>query len=110
MSKKKKSPMPDISDPGYVFYDEEERELAQSALHDEWVRLDPKKEKEALERARNAARATSAKTDSVSLRFSPFTLKQVRIKALEAGMPYQTYITSLVHMHVTGGGTTRVGA
>lgn len=40
------------------------------------------------------------KRKSVNIRISEHDLLKVKAKALEEGIPYQTYISSLIHKHV----------
>lgn len=47
-------------------------------------------------------RESMAKTRHISLRLSEQDLLQLRIKAAELGMPYQTLIGSLLHQYVEG--------
>ena len=49
-----------------------------------------------------AARATATKDRRVNIRLSSDDLNDIRVKALEEGMPYQTLIASVLHKYVTG--------
>lgn len=51
---------------------------------------------------RAAARATSVKDKRINIRLSSSDLKDIQVKALEEGMPYQTLIASVLHKYVTG--------
>lgn len=55
-----------------------------------------------LAELRAAARATSIKDRRVNIRLSAGDLRDIQVKALEEGMPYQTLITSVLHKYVTG--------
>ncbi len=55
-----------------------------------------------LAKFRAAARATGIKDRRVNIRLSSGDLKDIQIKALEEGMPYQTLIASILHKYVTG--------
>ena len=55
-----------------------------------------------LSRFKSAARATAIKDKRVNIRLSSGDLKDIQVKALEEGMPYQTLIASVLHKYVTG--------
>jgi predicted DNA binding CopG/RHH family protein len=55
-----------------------------------------------LAKLKSAARATAIKDKRVNIRLSSGDLKDIQIKALEEGMPYQTLIASVLHKYVTG--------
>ena len=55
-----------------------------------------------LETFRAAARATALKDRRVNIRLSSIDLKDIQVKALEEGMPYQTLIASVLHKYVSG--------
>ena len=55
-----------------------------------------------LAKFRSAARATAIKDKRVNIRLSSGDLKDIQVKALEEGMPYQTLIASVLHKYVTG--------
>lgn len=55
-----------------------------------------------LEKFRAAARATAVKDRRVNIRLSSIDLKDIQVKALEDGMPYQTLIASVLHKYVSG--------
>jgi predicted DNA binding CopG/RHH family protein len=55
-----------------------------------------------LAKFKAAARATSIKDRRVNIRLSSGDLSDIRVKALEQGMPYQTLIASVLHKYATG--------
>ena len=55
-----------------------------------------------LAKFKSAARATAIKDKRVNIRLSSGDLKDIQVKALEEGMPYQTLIASVLHKYVTG--------
>ena len=57
---------------------------------------------EEIDGYRAAARAMSRKDQRVNIRISTGDLEDLKIKALEEGMPYQTLIASVLHQYVTG--------
>jgi predicted DNA binding CopG/RHH family protein len=55
-----------------------------------------------LAKFRGAARATAIKDKRVNIRLSSGDLRDIQVKALEEGVPYQTLIASVLHKYVTG--------
>lgn len=55
-----------------------------------------------LAKFKAAARVTAIKDRRVNIRLSSGDLSDIQVKALEAGMPYQTLIASVLHKYVTG--------
>lgn len=55
-----------------------------------------------LMKLRAAARATGIKDKRVNIRLSSGDLRDIQVKALEEGVPYQTLIASVLHKYVTG--------
>lgn len=58
--------------------------------------------KSELKTLRDAARATSIKDRRVNIRLSSPDLTDLRARALEEGVPYQTLIASVLHKFVAG--------
>ncbi len=58
--------------------------------------------KSELARLKAAARATAIKDRRVNIRLSSIDLSDIRVRALEEGIPYQTLIASVLHKFVTG--------
>lgn len=56
--------------------------------------------KSELKALREAARATSIKDRRVNIRISSPDLRDLRARALEEGVPYQTLIASVLHKFV----------
>jgi predicted DNA binding CopG/RHH family protein len=55
-----------------------------------------------LAKFKAAARATAIKDRRVNIRLSSGDLRDIQVKALEQGVPYQTLIASVLHKYVTG--------
>ena len=68
----------------------------------EAVALKPAATKEDLARIRDAARATAMKDQRINIRLSAGDLRDIQVKALQEGMPYQTLIASVLHKYATG--------
>ena len=55
-----------------------------------------------LAKFKAAARATAIKDRRVNIRLSSGDLRDIQVKALEEGVPYQTLIASVLHKYVAG--------
>jgi predicted DNA binding CopG/RHH family protein len=58
--------------------------------------------REEIARVRAAARATAIKDKRVNIRLSSGDLRDIQVRALQEGIPYQTLIASVLHKYVTG--------
>ena len=82
------------------YIDEEERDFIESFERGEWETID-NVVKEA-ERSRDYARNTLKKDKRVNIRLSEKDLEDLRVIAVENGIPYQTLISSVLHKFATG--------
>ena len=80
--------------------DKEERDLMESIDHDEWRPV--KNIKQEKEKAMAAARNTLKKDKRINLRLTQKDYHQIQIKAIEEGIPYQTFISSIIHKYLNG--------
>ena len=55
-----------------------------------------------LEGLHESARATGQKDQCMNIRLSSGDLQAIRTRALQAGIPYQTLISSILHQFVNG--------
>ncbi|MHB1937808.1 MAG: hypothetical protein ACYCOR_14640 [Acidobacteriaceae bacterium] len=55
-----------------------------------------------LRRYREYARATLRKNERVNIRLSTSDLSEIRARAAEEGVPYQTLVASVLHKFVAG--------
>ena len=53
------------------------------------------------ERYAKMAHNTLKKNKSITIRLAEKDLLKVKAKAIEEGVPYQTFITSIIHKHIT---------
>jgi len=80
--------------------DKEEKELIESIKKDEWKEVeDSEKFKK---QAQQYAEATMRKDKRMNIRVSERDLKNLKIKALEEGLPYQTLVSMVLHKYVSG--------
>jgi len=80
--------------------DRQEKELMESIERDEWKPV--KNLKQEKEKAIVAARNTLKKDKRINLRLSEKDYHQIQIKAIEEGIPYQTFISSIIHKYLNG--------
>jgi len=79
---------------------EEEKEILESFEKGEWVPVADfsKRKKELMEYARNTLR----KDKRLNIRISERDLIELQRKAVKEGLPYQTYVSSIIHKFVNG--------
>lgn len=58
--------------------------------------------REEIEHYREAARAVSRKDKRVNIRMSSADLRDLQIRAMKEGVPYQTLMASVLHKFVAG--------
>jgi len=80
--------------------DREEKELMESIEQDEWTPV--RNIKQEKEKAIVAARNTLKKDKRINLRLSQKDYHQIQLKAIEEGIPYQTFISSIIHKYLNG--------
>lgn len=81
-------------------YDEEELEILQAWEAGKLKPVSGLKEQTKTHRA--AAEATFKKDQRLNIRISSRDLKNLQARALEEGVPYQTFAASLLHKFVSG--------
>ncbi|MBA7690094.1 hypothetical protein ES703_98618 [subsurface metagenome] len=80
--------------------DPEEKELMESVERGEWRSIvDLQNE---IEKSQRYARETTVKNQRMNIRISRRDLEDLKIKALEEGMPYQTLLSSIIHKYLSG--------
>ncbi|XDD54785.1 antitoxin [Leptospira sp. WS4.C2] len=78
----------------------EEKDILSSYEAGEWksIGLNSK----LISKYQKAASATLAKNKRINIRLNQLDLQSIQKKAFEEGLPYQTFISSLLHKFVTG--------
>jgi predicted DNA binding CopG/RHH family protein len=78
----------------------EEKEILDSFEKGEWVPVADlsKRRKELAEYARNTLR----KDKRLNIRISERDLIELQRKAVKEGLPYQTYVSSIIHKFING--------
>jgi predicted DNA binding CopG/RHH family protein len=82
-----------------TYLDKDERELARSLEHEEWVSDLTKKERKQYE---EYARYSLNKEKRINIRMNERDLRKIRAKAIEEGIPYQSLIAMLIHKYNEG--------
>ena len=92
--------MKKLSKKAFKPIDQEEKDLMESIERDEWRPV--KNINQEKEKAIAAARNTLKKDKRINLRLTQKDYRQIQIKAIEEGIPYQTLISSIVHKYLNG--------
>lgn len=77
----------------------DEKSLLHSVERGEWRATTGKTQ---LRKYEEAARLTLKKDARLNIRISSHDLEVLRKKATEEGLPYQTFVSSLLHKYVVG--------
>ena len=88
------------SDKVFQALDEEEGVLIQSIENDEWSEV-PDVER-FKEQAQRYAEATIRKDRRMNIRISERDLRNLKKRALEDGIPYQTMVSMILHKYLSG--------
>lgn len=81
------------------YYDDEERELAESLEKDEWISdMTPDEKKKYTEYASYSLN----KQKRINIRMTERDLKRIKAKSVEEGLPYQSLISMLIHKYNEG--------
>ena len=83
-----------------VKLDQEEQELLESVEGGEWKTVKNAKKEAAF--AKEAATNSLRKDERITLRLSSIDLDQLKQKAASKGLPYQTFIASVLHEYAAG--------
>ena len=83
-----------------TYLDDEEKDLAEALEHGEWRSVQNVKEE--MRKHRQYARNTLLKNKRVNIRISSTDLETLQTKAMEEGLPYQTFIGSVLHKFAAG--------
>jgi predicted DNA binding CopG/RHH family protein len=81
-------------------FDMEEKKLIESIEKGEWRSIENLDQE--INRARQSAEETFRKDQRMNIRISKRDLNNLKIKALEEGVPYQTLVSSLIHKYLAG--------
>ncbi len=80
------------------YLDKEEKEIIESYEQEEWVSSGSEKRKEIEE----AAKQSTLKNKRINIRLTEKDYRDIQVKAMEEGIPYQTLILSIIHKYNKG--------
>lgn len=80
--------------------DLEEQELLESVENGEWKRVDNFEDD--ISKAKTAAENFIKKDERITIRLSSGDFKRLKQKATFKGLPYQTFIASILHEYASG--------
>ncbi len=80
--------------------DKEEKEILDSYENNEWISV--KNIESEKKRFKEYAKATIRKDKRVNIRITNRDLTELQKKAIEEGLPYQTFIASILHKYING--------
>ena len=78
-------------------FDAQEQAILDSFNRRVWV-----SKGENLDKYKEVAKKTFAKTHRINFRVSEKDFRGIQVKAREEGIPYQTLVSSVVHKYLTG--------
>ncbi|MCF6271191.1 MAG: hypothetical protein L3J41_15880 [Melioribacteraceae bacterium] len=82
------------------YLDKEEKELIESFEKGEWISVD-NLEKE-IEDAKAIAKNSIKKNKRINIRLTEQDYNNIKVQAMEEGLPYQTLISSIIHKYTMG--------
>jgi predicted DNA binding CopG/RHH family protein len=80
--------------------EKEEQEILDAIENGHWELVKPKKAQ--LHHYAEIARNTFRKDQRMNIRISKTDLSEIKVKALEEGVPYQTLVASIIHKYISG--------
>ena len=86
----------------FIPLDDEERDLIESVENREWIPLSEEEQRKSKAKAKMYAEATMKKDKRMNIRISERDLRDLKIKALEEGIPYQTLVSMVIHKYLSG--------
>jgi len=81
-------------------FNTEEKELINSIEGGEWISISNLQKE--IEKSKEIARATVIKDQRMNIRIAEKDIDTLKIKAIEAGIPYQTLVSSIIHKYLSG--------
>ncbi len=78
----------------------DDKALLKSIENNEWVSASNKSE--LIASIQQTAKNTMLKDQRMNIRISKKDLLQLKSRAMEEGIPYQTLVTSIIHKYVNG--------
>jgi predicted DNA binding CopG/RHH family protein len=81
-------------------FDTEEQEILEAFEADKLKRVPDADEQ--MARHRKAAEATFKKDTRINIRLSSRDLRALQVRAMQEGVPYQTFVSSVLHKFING--------
>ncbi len=78
----------------------EENEILESYDNDEWIEIPDMKDE--IKKHAAYAKETMKKDKRINIRITQKDLESLQRKAVEEGIPYQTFISSILHKYNSG--------
>jgi len=75
------------------YHDKEEKEIIESYENEEWVSAVDELKQE----IKQAAKKSTLKNKRINIRLTEKDYRDIQVKAMEEGVPYQTLISSIIH-------------
>ena len=75
------------------YHDKEEKEIIESYENEEWVSAVDELKQE----IKQAAKQSTLKNKRINIRLTEKDYRDIQVKAMEEGVPYQTLISSIIH-------------
>ncbi len=82
-------------------FDKEEKKFIESIERGEWESISDLQEE--IEQSKQIARTTLRKDQRMNIRISKKDLDALKIRAIEEGIPYQTLVSRILHIYISGG-------
>ena len=80
--------------------DKYERELENSIASGEWISVDDLKKE--IKNVKEIAKNTIKKSKRINIRLTEQDYHNIKVQAMEEGLPYQTLISSIIHKYTMG--------
>jgi predicted DNA binding CopG/RHH family protein len=80
--------------------DKEEKELLESFGKKEWEKI--LSHEAELKKFKEIATESLKKDERINIRISGMDLREIKRKAVQEGIPYQTLVSSILHKYVSG--------
>lgn len=83
-------------------FDMEEQEILESVEKGEWQPIPEKDYNKFIKEAKQYAEASIKKDKRMNIRISERDLRNLKVKGLEEGIPYQTLLSMVLHKYLSG--------
>jgi predicted DNA binding CopG/RHH family protein len=84
----------------FKYLDEEEKDLIESVERGEWKRVENFEEEK--KKAESAAKSTLSGSEKMDICLSKRDINRLKMRALKEGIPYQAFVSSIIHKYLDG--------